>query len=47
MEYAKFDKTIYIRADKGDEIIGSILSVCKKENIQSAIFSGIGGCDTA
>ena len=47
MEYAKFDKTYYIRVDKGDEVIASILSVCKKENIKSAIFSGIGGCSSA
>ena len=44
MEYAKFDKTYYIRVDKGEEIINSVLSVCKKEKISSAIFSGIGGC---
>ena len=47
MDYAKFDKTYYIRVDKGDEIISSVLSVCKKENIKSAIFSGIGGCSSA
>ena len=47
MEYRKFDKTYYIRADKGDEVIGRILEVCKKENIKSAIYSGIGGCESA
>ena len=47
MEYGKFDRTYYIRADKGDEVIGSILEVCKKENIRSAIYSGIGGCESA
>lgn len=44
MEYRIWDKTCYIRADKGDEIISCILEVCKKENISSAIFNGIGGC---
>lgn len=47
MEYRKFDKTYYIRADKGDEVIGCILDVCRKENIGSAIYSGIGGCSNA
>ena len=47
MDYRKFDKTYYIRADKGDEIIGCILDVCRKEKIASAIFSGIGGCSGA
>ncbi|MBR4256628.1 MAG: DUF296 domain-containing protein [Clostridia bacterium] len=47
MEYRKFNETYYIRADKGDEIIGCILDVCKKENLRSAIYSGIGGCSSA
>ena len=47
MEYAKFDKTYYIRADKKDEVISAVLFVCKKENISSAVFSGIGGCSAA
>ncbi len=47
MDYRKFDKTYYIRADKGDEIIGCILEVCRKESIKSAIYSGIGGCSSA
>ncbi len=47
MEYKKFDKTYYIRADKGDEVVGCILEVCRKEKISSAIYSGIGGCSRA
>ena len=47
MEYRKFGETVYIRADKGDEIIESILKVCLKEGISSAIYSGIGGCSGA
>ena len=47
MDYRSYDKTYYIRLDKGDEIIKSILDVCKKTDIQSAIFSGIGGCSRA
>ena len=47
MEYRKFGDTIYIRMDRGDEIIGSILDLCRKERILSAVFNGIGGCSEA
>ncbi len=47
MDYRKFDSAVYIRLDKGDEIISNIINICKKENIKSAIFSGIGGCAEA
>ena len=44
MDYRKLGETYYIRMDKGDEIIRTILEICQKEQITSAIFSGIGGC---
>ncbi len=47
MEYKKYGDTVYIRADKGDEIISAIKDVCKKEQILSAVYSGIGGCSSA
>ena len=47
MDYRKYGGTVYIRMDKGDEIIGGILEVCRKEQIPSAVFSGIGGCGEA
>ena len=47
MEYKKIGETYYIRMDRGDEIIGYILEICRKESIPSAIFSGIGGCSNA
>ena len=47
MEYKKLGETYYIRMDRGDEIIGNILEICRKESIPSAIFSGIGGCSSA
>ncbi len=28
MEYRRFGETFYVRMDKGDEIIGSILALC-------------------
>lgn len=47
MDYRNYGDTYYIRMDKGDEIIGGILEICRREKIQSAIFSGIGGCKSA
>ena len=47
MDYRKYGETCYIRMDRGDEIIGGILEICRKEKLASAIFSGIGGCSAA
>lgn len=47
MDYKKIGKTFYIRMDRDDEVIANILEVCTKENIPSAVFSGIGGCKSA
>ena len=47
MDYKKMGDFYYIRMDKGDEIIENLLTICKKEKIKSAIFSGIGGCQSA
>ena len=47
MEYRRFGDAYYIRIDRGDEIISSILDVCRAEHVQSATFSGIGGCSEA
>ena len=47
MDYRNYNGTYYIRADKGDEVIDCIHKVCEKENIKSAVFSGIGGCSSA
>lgn len=47
MEYRKYGDCYYIRADRGDELIATILDVCKREGVRSATFSGIGGCGSA
>ncbi len=47
MEYRKFGDAWYVRMDRGDEIISSILAVCEAEGISSATFTGIGGCSEA
>ena len=47
MDYKKTKNNIYIRVDKGESVVRTILSVCKKENIQGGYFQGIGACSTA
>ena len=47
MDYRRFDDKIYVRLDKGDEVISSIIAVCEEERIGSATYSGIGGCSEA
>ena len=47
MDYKRMNDTCYIRVDKGEEVIAAVLEVCRRENIASAIFSGIGGCSHA
>lgn len=47
MDHRKYGDTYYIRVDKNEEIIKSIIDVCRKEGIMSAVFSGIGGCKEA
>ena len=47
MEYRKFSETYYVRMDRGDEIIGSVIDLCRREQIRSAVFVGIGGCSEA
>jgi len=36
---------IYIRMDKGDEVIAGLRQVCQELKIKSATFQGIGACD--
>ncbi len=47
MDYRRFGDAYYIRLDKGDEIISSIVALCERERIGSATYSGIGGCSEA
>ena len=47
MDYRKYGGAVYVRMDKGDEIISGLLDICRKERISSAVFSGIGGCSEA
>lgn len=47
MEYRKFNEEYYIRLDKGDELISSLLSVCEREGLRLGRVHGIGGCEKA
>ncbi|MBQ9008167.1 MAG: DUF296 domain-containing protein [Clostridia bacterium] len=47
MDYRRFGDAVYIRMDKGDEIIEGVLDICRREKIESAVYSGIGGCSEA
>ena len=47
MDYRRFGDAIYIRMDRGDEIISCVLDICRKEGIKSATYNGIGGCGEA
>ena len=47
MDYRKMGATLYIRMDRGDEVINSLIAICQKEQIRTATYSGIGGCSSA
>lgn len=44
MEYGKFGEKYYVRLDRGDEILTSLLELCEKEDLRVAQIQGIGGC---
>ena len=47
MDYRKFGEQYYIRLDKGDEILSSLVMLCEQESIGTARIQGIGGCSNA
>jgi len=47
MDYKIMNGTVYARIDKGEEIIEKLFEICRREGIQSAVFTGIGGCSSA
>lgn len=47
MEYRRDGRDIAIRLDEGDEVVSCIKSVCAKEGVLSASFTGIGACRAA
>jgi predicted DNA-binding protein with PD1-like motif len=47
MEYKRFGAKILIRLDPGDEVITSLKTVCREENVSMGVLSGIGAVDRA
>ena len=42
MEYKRFDTKLLVRLDPGDELVASLIDICKKEDIRLGVVSGIG-----
>lgn len=42
MEYTRFENTYLLRLDKGEEILGSIRLLCRKEGVKLAMVRGQG-----
>lgn len=47
MDYRKIGEAFYVRMDRDDEIVSTLIAICKENDIKSATFSGIGGCQSA
>ncbi len=45
MEYKRFENTIVLRMDRGEEILETLKEVALKEKIKLASVSAIGACD--
>lgn len=45
MDYKKFKDTIYLRIDRGEEVVEMIKKVCDMEHMEAGSFQGIGACD--
>ncbi|WP_333649802.1 PPC domain-containing DNA-binding protein [Lacrimispora sp.] len=46
MEYRKFVHTFVVRLDRGDEILLSLIRLCREEGIRLASVTGLGAVDT-
>ncbi len=42
MEYKRFDNVVFVRIDRGEEVISSLKTVCENESIRLASVSAIG-----
>lgn len=45
MEYRRFENTIVLRMDRGEEVLETLKEVALKENIKLATISALGACD--
>ena len=47
MEYRRFENTLVIRMDRGEEICGTLAAICEKEDVELAEVSALGAVDRA
>ncbi len=47
MDYKKFDKKVFVRLDKGEEIVETLKQLCKDLDIKAGTITGIGATDKA
>lgn len=45
MEFKRFGDVIYLRVDRGEEVLSKILEVVEKEHISLGTIEAIGACD--
>ena len=45
MEYQRFENTLYLRLDRGEEVVESIRRLAEAEHIKLAAVSGLGATD--
>lgn len=44
MDYRKMGGRVYVRIDKGEEILSEVKNVCRELHISAGTFQGIGAC---
>jgi len=47
MDYKKFDKKVFVRLDKGEEIVETLKQLCNDLDIKAGTITGIGATDKA
>jgi len=45
MQYKKFNNKIFIRVDKGEEIVESIKKICNESNVKLGMVTGLGAAN--